>query len=364
MMPMESEKILRKDHLVPLLRKLARDYRLVAPVRNRYGDTLYSVVDDLDSAAIDLDNRPLASLKQFFFPQEEPLSGYIAERDGPGGELDYTFHPRLPENVPTVYFGVRSCDMFAVMYTDMIFLHGREHDLYYRRRRENAVFITLGCSRPFADCFCRATRTGPFLETGFDLQLTDLGSYWLVETGRPRGMKILQQWPLFFARADDEDRRKQFQVNLEARGLFNRPVLVDLAIRLLEEGRVDEQIFHDLSARCQDCGGCAYICPTCTCYDIQDRRLEGGSGERVRTWDACTFAGFTRMAGDHNPVDPERGRIRRRFLHKLLHDVRRHGRPSCVGCGRCVGICFGGVDIVRFIDLATRSGEREFAGEE
>jgi ferredoxin len=44
--------------------------------------------------------------------------------------------------------------------------------------------------------------------------------------------------------------------------------------------------------------------------------------------------------------------IRQRFLHKLLYDVNTHGRPSCVGCGRCVDICFGGTDIVRFLDLA------------
>ena len=360
---MVDERILHKDHLLPFLRRLAKEYRLVAPVRNRYGDTLYSVITDLDHTEIDLDHQPQASLKSFFFPQVEPLSGYIAERDPVSGRLDYLFHPRLPQNLPTVYFGVRSCDMFAVLYTDMIFLHGQEPDIYYRRRRENAVFITLGCSKPFADCFCRATRSGPFLETGFDLQMTDLGSSWLVESGRPRGVELLEHWSLFFSRAGDQDRKKQFQVNLEARGRFNRPVHVDLAVKLLKEDRLDENIVADLSARCQDCGGCAHICPTCTCFDVQDRKTDAESGERLRTWDACTFAGFTRMAGDHNPVDMRRDRIRRRFLHKLLHDVRLHGRPSCVGCGRCVGICFGGVDIVRFIDLLVRGGENNTAGE-
>ncbi len=57
------------------------------------------------------------------------------------------------------------------------------------------------------------------------------------------------------------------------------------------------------------------------------------------------------MAGGHNPVDQRRAKIKKRFLHKLLHDVEKHRRPSCVGCGRCVGMCFGGVDIVRFIQM-------------
>jgi formate hydrogenlyase subunit 6/NADH:ubiquinone oxidoreductase subunit I len=82
-----------------------------------------------------------------------------------------------------------------------------------------------------------------------------------------------------------------------------------------------------------------------------DQPLDHTSGVRLRQWDACTFAGFTRMAGGHNPVNYNDHAVRRRFLHKLKTDVEKHGRPSCVGCGRCVGICFGGVDMIRFIEM-------------
>jgi ferredoxin len=66
------------------------------------------------------------------------------------------------------------------------------------------------------------------------------------------------------------------------------------------------------------------------------------------------------MAGGHNPVDSNTHAIRKRFLHKLLHDVQKHGRPSCVGCGRCVGMCFGGTDIVRFINMVCEHTEQSF----
>jgi len=49
-------------------------------------------------------------------------------------------------------------------------------------------------------------------------------------------------------------------------------------------------------------------------------------------------------------------------MHKLRYDYDKYGRPSCVGCGRCVGICFGGVDMVKFIDMVCkrpRHGEYE-----
>jgi ferredoxin len=349
-------RILKKDHLLPLLRKLRKRHRLVAPVRNEFGDTMYSPVTNLDGTAIDLENQPQASLKSFFLPQREPLSTYIVERESVSGTSEYSFHPMLPENVPTVYFGVRSCDIFGVMYSDMVFLHENPRDVYYEQHRSNAIFISLGCGRPFADCFCNATRTGPFLDAGFDLQLTDLGDRWFVETGRPRGARLIDDFAFFFSPVTEADKRAQYQAELEARGMFARQVHVDLAIKLLKESPVPEPLVENLSHRCQDCGGCAYICPTCTCFNIADLQLTRDSGERIRSWDACTFAGFTAMAGGHNPVR-DAARIRKRFLHKLLHDVNRHGRTSCVGCGRCVGICFGGVDIVRFVDMLTAAGE-------
>jgi Fe-S oxidoreductase len=64
------------------------------------------------------------------------------------------------------------------------------------------------------------------------------------------------------------------------------------------------------------------------------------------------------MAGGHNPVDRRRQGLRRRFLHKLKDDYARHGKASCTGCGRCIDICFGGVDITTFIEKITSGEER------
>jgi len=346
---MHESLVLKKDHLLPLLRRLAQDHRLVAPVRNEYGDTMYAEVTDLDACRLDLAQQPQNSLKPFFFPQRERLCSYTVDRAA-GGGTEYRFYPHLPEERPTVYFGVRSCDMFGVMYCDLVFLQGRYRDVLYQRRRSKALFLTLACNRPFADCFCNNTRTGPTLELGFDLQFHDLGDRFYVETGKPGGEALVERWSIFFQPAGEDDRRAQFQAALEARGLFQRQVHVDLAVRLLAEHE-PEEVFRRLSGRCQDCGGCAFVCPTCTCSNIVDQSLDEGSGERVRTWDACTFAGFTRMAGDHNPVDLAAERVKRRFLHKLKHDVAKHSRPSCVGCGRCIGMCFGGVDMARFVEM-------------
>ncbi len=359
---MPDSVVLNKDHFLPLLRKLGKKYRLVGPTRNELSDVLYTKIDDLDHVCIDMEQQPQNSLKSFFFPQTEALASYIVDRDAEGSGQSLSFYPLLPEKRPTLYFGVRSCDLFAVLYMDMIFLGGRYRDPYYEQRRRDALFLTIGCNTPFADCFCNATKSGPFLEFGFDLQLTDLGekdNSYFVEIGKAGGRKIIDELACFFSIATEEQARLQYQAVLEARGLFQQLVHVDLACDRLKNGPEPEKIIADLSRRCQDCGGCAYICPTCTCFTISDQARDRDTGERIRCWDACTFAGFTKMAGDHNPVDVRRQRIRRRFYHKLNSDVQKHGRTSCVGCGRCVGICFGGVDIIAFIHRLTMEQEDE-----
>ncbi|MBU0946928.1 MAG: 4Fe-4S dicluster domain-containing protein [Proteobacteria bacterium] len=340
-----KELILTKDNLIPLLRKLGKEARLIAPVQNTYGDTLFTEISDLDATEIDLSNQPQASLKPFLLPQQETLAHYSIDQDG------YTFTPPKPEQA-TIYFGVRSCDLTAVLYMDLIFSKPTKDSNYYARRNQSLI-ISLGCNDPFANCFCEATGSGPSLEYGYDLQLIDIGDCYFVSAGRRKGADLLKKWGYFFREVDEEDRKIRYQLLLEARGKFTRNVQVAHACRRLEKHPVPETIWNALSRRCYDCGGCAYVCPTCTCFSVDDMALNESEGLRLRSWDACTSSGFTRMAGGHNPVDRRHHALKRRFLHKLKDDFSRHGKVSCTGCGRCIDICFGGVDITTFIHLVT-----------
>lgn len=340
-----KELILPKDNLIPLLRKLAKENRLIAPVQNEYGDTLFTEINDLDGMTIDLANQPQSSLKPFFLPQQETLASYSIK------EGEYSFTPPADER-PTLYFGVRSCDLTAVLYMDLIFSKPSRDSTYFARRNQSLI-ITLGCNAPFDNCFCEATGSGPYLEFGYGLQFIDLGDRYYVSAGRRKGADVLDSWGYFFREVEEEDQKIRYQLFLEARGQFTKNVQVKHACQLLQERPVPEAILEKLSSRCYDCGGCAYVCPTCTCFSVDDMPLDQEHGLRLRSWDACTSSGFTRMAGGHNPVDRRRQALKRRFLHKLKDDFSRHGKPSCTGCGRCIDICFGGVDITTFIDLLT-----------
>lgn len=341
-----KELILTKDNLYPLLRKLGKDARLIAPVKNEHGDTLFTVINNIAETEIDLENQPQASLKPFFLPQQETLASYTTKK----GEYNFT-HPNPAKD--TIFFGVRSCDLTALLYMDLIFSKPVKDATYYDRRNHSLI-ITLGCNHPFDNCFCEATGSGPYLEYGYGLQFIDLGDRYFVSAGRGKGADLLKKWGYFFREVEEEDQKLRYQLFLETRGQFTRNIQVAHACRKLQEETVAEEIWEKLSSRCYDCGGCAYVCPTCTCFSVDDKPQDAESGIRVRSWDACTSSGFTRMAGGHNPVDRSSHALKRRFLHKLKDDFAHHGKASCVGCGRCVDICFGGVDITTFIDLFTR----------
>jgi len=344
--PANDLHLIKKDHLTGLLRKLMKTHRLVAPVRNRHGDVLFTAIHDLDAVSFELTEPPQNSLKEFFLPQEEVLYTYKVT-----GKTGYSFQPSSVEVPATVYFGAHPCDISSLLYMDVIFTRNRR-DPFYLRRRRGSLIIGINCNQPAENCFCNATGSGPFLELGSDLQLTDLDDRFLVEAGRAGGRAVIAEWPAFFSPAGEKEQALRYQAFLEARGGFQRQVPIEQAIRRLREGTVPDEIWAELSLRCQDCGGCAYLCPTCTCFTITDRPLAQESGERIRAWDACTFAGFTAMAGGHNPV-PSGEALRQRFTHKFRDDVKVNGRPGCVGCGRCVGACFGGSDVIRFAKQVT-----------
>ena len=100
-------------------------------------------------------------------------------------------------------------------------------------------------------------------------------------------------------------------------------------------------IWEEYNARCISCGRCNFVCPTCTCFTMQDifYKENKNVGERRRVWASCQVDGFTYIAGGHSFRNSKGDRLRFKAMHKIYDFNKRFGYQMCVGCGRCDDNC-------------------------
>jgi ferredoxin len=182
--------------------------------------------------------------------------------------------------------------------------------------------------------------TGPVLEDGFDIQLVEAGDDYAVQIGSEKGLQLFENHKDRFGPPLDVDVAAMAE---EAKGRDARFDLQKVYMDLKEQ-RVNEELFEDIGARCQSCGLCLFLCPTCSCYSVTDGQTPGGKNRRARQWDACYFRGFTRMAGGHDPVESRAEMAKRKYFHKLVYNMDEFGTSGCTGCGRCNLVCVGNVN--------------------
>ena len=117
----------------------------------------------------------------------------------------------------------------------------------------------------------------------------------------------------------------------------------------------ESHVWMEESERCLSCRVCAYVCPTCRCFDVRDEHLPSKNGadysERVRCWDSCSGEAYRRIAGGHNPREAKADRLRNRMYCKLHYIVEQSGLMACTGCGRCIDSCPVNIDITEIMRL-------------
>ncbi|NOZ25905.1 MAG: hypothetical protein GXO94_07460 [Nitrospirae bacterium] len=353
---MKREWILEKNHISYWLRQLRKDRDLVGPLRNEGKDVVFMTVEQIHEVVLDLP-ASLPSPKEFLFPQYEsmlrfnvsgkvPVAGPGAKTVSPGACVECSREGDLldlADRRRRLVFGVRSCDVSAVRLLDRFFLEGFR-DPYYEQRRKNILFVSIVCNNPDPTCFCIGLGTGPYLEEGFDIQLTDLGDRYFVQASSAEGIRTVKDMSFLFRRPRKADLDDQYEVFLSAKARFHKRISLESSRRAILEGRVKDSFWRRVTERCFECGGCVYECPLCTCFTVADRRYPDAV-ERIRLWDTCLFKGFTRMAGGILPNGKRMLRTKRWFYHKLVHYPEVFDEFGCVGCGRCAVTCPGRIDM-------------------
>jgi formate hydrogenlyase subunit 6/NADH:ubiquinone oxidoreductase subunit I len=274
---------------------------------------------------------PAQGLKPWFFAPMEPLWRMRRTTDG------FAVEPCLPEGRPLAILGARACDLAAVERQDRIL----EHDPHYQARRQDALFIAVHCSHPAASCFCASAGTGP-RAARFDLGLTELDDGFVVETGSPRGSRLIE--PLALAEAGVERlAAAEAAVAAAARRQTRRLPAGDLAERLA--ARSEHPHWAEAAQRCLACGNCTQACPTCFCHERSETgSADGQAAEQTRHWDSCFGELHGHLAGFQ--VRPETAQRYRQWLtHKLGSWWTQFGESGCVGCGRCLTWCPAAIDL-------------------
>ena len=328
------------DAWIRLLRESG--LRVVGPVEAGEA-TLFSAIESADQLALGA-GLPRKSAKGLFFPQSEIVLRYQAGTDNGVQVQDIEgFAP------PTVLFGTHPCDAAAMGVLDAVF--GWDYrDKFYLERRENTTIVSLGCHHPIDEsCFCTAVGLGPDSREGSDVfgMREDSGDLRLEavtakgEALLERTAAVLEDGPPLPPAAEAPD----------------KPFDLERVKGWLDEN-FESDFWKEMSLACVGCGTCAFICPTCHCFDLVDEtRL--GEGVRRKNWDSCQFGLFTAHASGHNPRALQSERFRQRIMHKFKYYVEKFDQTLCVGCGRCVRACPVGHSLVAYLTEIDRLAQEQ-----
>lgn len=343
--------ILSKHNFLHRLGSLIDKFNLIGPVVKKRSQVVFEKTDD--PFVLDMDYcSTMLSPRNFIYPQRENLFKINRETQDIKTE---------PENLkPNLIVGIHPCDMHAITVLDLTFL-GDFKDFYYAKHRNNTFNIVLNCNKACNKGFCASMGTGPFLriKQGYDLELTDTGKYYLIESGSQAGMELIKNADGLQKTAKKDIILKK-QLEKTALDSFKKHIDVKGLPELLAKN-LDHPVYENTAdSRCLGCTNCTMVCPTCYCYNLEDYTLlDLKTTIKKRHWDSCQELNF---AGVHsgNFRSSRKARLRQFVTHKLGTWIEQYGCFGCIGCGRCMSWCPTEIDLT---DMAKEIRKTENRGQ-
>ncbi len=267
------------------------------------------------------------SAKQVVFPRSDVILYYKREKNAV--EL------KDPEpKINQVLFGVKPCDASSFKIMSKVFNWDYKDDLF-NKRLENTVIIGIACTYSDNYCFCTSVGLSPASKSGSDLFLVKISdSDFALFAVSDKGIQFVKKYSQLLSKGEPDKSKQALDSIKGPANKFDARKVKDWLDKNFET-----DFFDTVGDVCLGCGQCAFVCPTCHCFDIVDEDYSYNEGRRMKNWDSCQFSLFTLHASGHNPRDTQSKRYRQRVNHKFKYYVDRFNEILCTGCGRCSRGC-------------------------
>ena len=311
--------IMARANFNEVLEELAKKYVIYAPKKyegeGTFSDThrvRYGEIKCIEE--IEFNEKSSFSYKEVLLPITQTLF-FFTETEVKEASM----------NEQNLLIFLRSWSLHAVRRLDEIYLRNGFDDIYYKKFREKEKFVVMGCEKSCNTCFCVDMGTNTcdhyeaYIHLAEDQVAFDIKCEELLSDAKLKAMETTEVTPKFVT---------ENPVHVEI------PEKLDLRI-------IYSDMWEEYSERCIACGRCNFVCPTCTCFTMQDIFYQDNHkcGERRRVWASCQVNGYTDMAGGHKFRENKGQRMRFKVMHKIYDFKKRNGYHMCVGCGRCDDVC-------------------------
>ncbi len=325
------------DQLLSAIKNINQAYPVVMPIQTGEGFYLkhFPLKSWEDHNWFYAPIRTAQPLKSFFYPPQQKVAEYPVEKEK---NLEYS---------PKVIIGAKACDVAALKIIDKVYREGDSPEPAYVKAREENIIISADCLQAGEFCSCTLLNHTPYALDVFDLNISPLNDGFLLETGSEKGQDFLNHYFSGYKKASRSQINKREaqrqKLSKEVRKKNEKYQFFKTHQSAIQK-HLHSGEWHDLSKTCVECGTCTQICPTCHCFLLYDQPVEERF-ERIKVWDSCFFAGYSRMAGGLTPRLSLGERFKNRFYHKFDSFVTNFGVEACTGCGRCSEGCMGNIDL-------------------